>query len=156
MKFLVLSLLFMGCSQVTTSNNKTLISDYKSNANELVQLNKANGSKEKINKMSLQLTAQAKPIMTQYKQKHPECSELIDFVIGSASKMTKLSLKEIETQFHAGEALPKSPDDCYDIKELIVHPATVTILTSKKSLTKEMRTQINDEIEEVLAHIDAI
>ena len=159
MKYLLLLAFMVGCSQAPLNNDakiKKHIEIYKTKANELVKLNNANASKSKLNKLGLELIAQAKPIMIAYKDVHKECGELLDFVMKKSMAMTKLNLEQIEAQYHDGEALPKSPDSCYEAKELVVHPATVVILTNQKKLNKELRTQIDDEIEEVIAHIDLL
>lgn len=159
MKKILLMAFLVACShgaKESTNDMKKHIQVYKDSAAELVKLNKANGDKNEINKLSLDLIEKAKPIMLALKTKLPQCSELMDTVISKATLMTTLTLEEIEADYHDGAALPKSPEECYEGKELIIHPATVAILTSKKRLNKDHRTQIDDEIEEVIAHIDLL
>jgi len=149
----------VACSHGAKQNTKEMkehIQVYKDSAAKLVELNKANGDKKEINKLSLELIEKAKPIMMAIKTKQPQCAELMDTVISKATLMTKLTLEEIEADYHDGAALPKSPEECYEGKELIIHPATVAIITNKKRLNKDHRTQIDDEIEEVIAHIDLL
>ena len=132
------------------------VASYKVKAQNLVKMAQASESKSEMNKLSLELISSAKPIIAQFKVMHPKCTELLDTIVSDSAKMTKLSLGVIERDYHDGEALPKAPDNCYNAKELIVHPATVTILTSAKSLNSEGREQIVDEMEEVIAHIDEL
>ena len=132
------------------------IANYKRKARALVAENKAMASKQKLNSMSMKLIKLASPIMIGFQKKHPQCRELMGLIKKRAMAMTRLSLEQIEVQYHEGSALPKAPDVCYEAKELIVHPATVAILTSKNTLSKKHRVQIDDEIEEVLAHIDIL
>jgi hypothetical protein len=155
--FLILSI--VSCSNMakkTTHTNKEDIITYKKNAAELLSLNKSKASKVKLNSMSMKLIELARPIMIGFGKEHPECTEMINTVMDRAETMSKLSLEIIEEQYHTGSALPKASDICYEAKELIVHPATVAIITSKRTLTRKLRTQIDDEIEEVLAHIDML
>ncbi len=161
MKSLLLLLLLsiVSCSNIAKKTiiiNKEDITTYKTSATELLSKNKSKATKEEIKSMSLKLIELARPIMIGFKQEHPECMELMNFVMGRANAMSKLSLEEIEEQFHLGSALPNTDDICLDAKELIVHPATVAIITSKITLTKDLRTKIDDEIEEVIAHIDLL
>ena len=147
-------MLGISCSNASIkAAQNQLISDYKKTAASLVSLNKRNGDSSKIKTLALELIAKAKPIMKNHKTAHPQCGELLDTVMNKAAHMTNINLKAIEADYHDGKALPQSPDECYEAKELIVHPATVVILTKEK-LSKSSREKINDEIEEVLAHID--
>ena len=132
------------------------VAAYKAKAQGLVKMAQTNGDKKEMHKISLDLISSAKPIIAQFKTMNPKCGELLDTIVNHSSKMTTLSLKAIERDYHDGEILPTAPDNCYNAKELIVHPATVTILTGAKSLNGEGREQIVDEMEEVIAHIDEL
>ncbi|MDA9189440.1 hypothetical protein N9O57_00495 [bacterium] len=157
MKILTLLTLctLISCSHTHTSNIKTDIQAYKESAQKLISLNNSNASEIKLKAMSLELISKATPIINSHKKRFPKCSELMDTITSSATKMTNLTLEQIEKDYHEGAALPKADDSCYEAKELIVHPATVAILTKTK-LNTESREQINEEIEEVLAHIDML
>ena len=130
-----------------------LISEYETSAKSLLNNNKKNKSKKTMISSANDLIAIAKPILVKFSQTYPECKELLNVIIKSDVKMSNLSLHEIEQQFHEGEALPEADDICFDAKELIVHPATVIVISKNYKLEKGQRTQINDEIAEVLGHL---
>lgn len=160
MKFLGFFLIALLAACSTTKNTNHIIekdiAKYKQDAANILLKNKNKASTKELRTLSLNLIEQAKPIMNGFKKNHSACTELMNFVIGKSIAMTNLSLSEIEDQFHSGSALPEAPEVCFEAKELIVHPATVAIITNNKKLSKENREQINDEIEEVLAHIDGL
>ncbi len=141
-----------------TIDFKSQIAEYKSLSLDLIKSNKNNASKNEIKSMASNLIEKAKPIMNLFSKKHPQCEKLMNAVINNSTAMTKLSLDVIETNFHQGNALPEAPDECYDAKELIVHPATVLVVINqaKAQLSKENREQIFNEIEEVVSHIDVL
>ncbi|OUR97407.1 hypothetical protein A9Q84_13865 [Halobacteriovorax marinus] len=160
MKFLLstiaLSLLF-SCSSTTKNSNSDLnklVSEYESSAKTLLENNNQKSRKNTIIKNANDLIAKAKPILIAFKNKNPQCSELLTAIMNSDKKMGLLTLEQIEEQYHEGSALPKADDLCFEAKELIVHPATVIVISKNYKLSKDQRTQINDEIEEVLGHLD--
>ena len=76
-------------------------------------------------------------------------------MLKNENEMKNLAPSKIETDYHEGEALPKFADHCHDIKEILVHPATVISLAKHRGL-KDSKEQMYDEMEEVLSHLDAL
>ena len=70
-------------------------------------------------------------------------------------KLDTLTLEEIERDYHADGALPEAPDFCYHAKDLIVHPATVILLTREPD-SELTRGRIGAEIQEVRAHVGQV
>lgn len=159
MKFslLMLMLFTIACSQNPYKSNREQIMEFTSLAKEIVNDAKENVGPEVISKKTDQLLTMAKPILINFKKKNPICSELLDTVLIKEKEMKTLSLKQIEEQYHDGSALPQAADHCYNAKELVVHPATVSILTklmiTKIGNEKESREQIVDELEELVDHM---
>jgi hypothetical protein len=153
---LVLSLLVSCSSSTEKSNSKLnkLVSEYEASAKMLLENNDKKSSKKVMISNAKELISKASPILAEFKNKNPQCTELLDAIVNSSAKMGKLTLAQIEDQYHEGSALPKAEDLCFEAKELIVHPATVIVISKRYKLKKEQRTQITDEIEEVLAHLD--
>ena len=94
------------------------------------------------------------------KQK-PHCGEVLNAIVRDKDKMIELSHEEIEHQYHQGAALPKLADpmkqqECYEYKELIVHPATVVVLSKANDWSENAKIDMQAEIDEVLAHYENI
>ncbi|EQC51229.1 hypothetical protein [Bacteriovorax sp. DB6_IX] len=153
----VFSLVLVSCSsshkEEAMKLNK-MVDGYDKEARSLITNNRDKKSNELLLKSAKSLISQAGPILLAYSKKYPQCEGFLKGVIDSADKMQALSLHQIEKQYHDGEALPKSDEVCFEAKELIVHPATVVIISKKKRLKKGDRRQINDEISEVLGHLE--
>jgi len=154
-RIFLLALVFSSCATQNEQTLPTQIDHYKVQARALIKLNKKTSDPITLQKLAFDLIAQAKPIIQAHTKKYPACAQILNTIVAKAQYMTTLSLAKIEKDYHDGEALPQAPDECYEAKELIVHPATVIILT-KTALNDEAREQINDEIEEVIAHIDGL
>ena len=86
---------------------------------------------------------------------YPPCGAYLNAAMRVSEKLDVLSLEEIERDYHADGALPEAPDFCYHAKDLVVHPATV-ILLSREPDTPLTRGRINAEIQEVRAHIGQV
>ena len=65
-----------------------------------------------------------------------------------ADLMLGMDLESLEKNYHQDEALPKAPDNCYHVKDLLVHPATAAISNDRKAIVHEIR--------EVLAHLQLV
>ncbi len=154
-KIIILAAAALAVSCSSTQTTENTMGSYKEEAKEIISLAKNNGDKAVIRRKALNLMDTAKVLITEFKNKNPKCSNLLDFMINSSQKMTTLSLEQIEHDFHDGGALPKAPEICFEPKELLVHPATVVILTNIK-FDKEGKEQIVDELEEVIAHADGV
>ena len=131
------------------------MADYKKSAQALVRDTRQGADAQKIADQAKQLIEKAKPILHTVKMKNPGCQKVLDIIVEKSLEMTQLDLESIERDYHHGAALPESDDECYEAKELIVHPATVVILANKHFHTAGKK-QIVDEIEELLAHIDIL
>ena len=149
--------LFVSCSsnvETKSSALNLLVDDYDMKARELIKDNKNKVSSKILIKDAQDLIKKAGPILTAFTGKYPQCEVLLNSVVKSAPAMQNLTLDQIEKQYHEGSALPKADDICFEAKELIVHPATVVIISKQKKLVKTDRIQIHDEIAEVLGHLD--
>ena len=71
--------------------------------------------------------------------------------------MQSLSLAEIESKWHEGEALPEDADTvCMEAKELVVHPSTVVILSKDNFTSAKNKEQMSDELNEVIEHMSEL
>ena len=155
MNFLTFLLTLLAFSCSSTPRYHQLIADYKKSAQAIVKETRQGADAQKIAEMGRLLIEKAKPILHRVKEKKPACRKVLDLIVEKSREMTQLNLKSIERDYHHGAALPESDDDCYEAKELIVHPATVVILATEQYNTAG-KQQIIDEIEELLAHIDML
>ena len=129
---------------------------YKKVASELVAaINSGKSSKSELIRLSEQTMAKARPILTAFSKENPKCEALVSFMLENEKSMKSLTPEKIETDYHDGGALPKFADECHDIKEILIHPATVISLANHRSL-KQSKEQMFDEMEEVLSHLDTL
>ena len=155
MNNLILALCLLLVSACASKSIHEDVDQYKEVAERLILNNDKRAKPMVLKKDAEELIQLAKPILKKYTMKNPQCNELLSHIIAKSTYMQSLTLPEIEDKFHDGNGLPKADETCYEPKELIVHPSTVVIL-SKSELTTEGRTQIKDEIEEVLGHLDIL
>ena len=153
--FTTLFLTFFLLSCTSPQKQKDLMAEYKTIAHTIISETRKGADAQKIATLGQQLIKKAQPILHAIRRKNPVCRKVLDVILNKSQKMTQLDLPSIERDYHQGEALPESDEDCYEAKELIVHPATVVVI-AKRQYNASGRQQIVDEIEEVLAHIDML
>ncbi|AWB66276.1 hypothetical protein C2869_07455 [Saccharobesus litoralis] len=106
---------------------------------------------------SQKLVAQAKIVLGLFLPRHPECKEYINAVLAAADLMQTLDLDAIEADYHADGKLPAMKNaSCYHAKDLLVHPATVTVMAKTEQDSPLTRKQMAHEIEEVLMHFEQV
>ena len=94
--------------------------------------------------------------------------ELLSILLKNKEKMTKLTLKKIEEQWHEG-GLPRNNfgidiekwdhfSDVLSHYDSVIHPATAIICLNnwKQSKNKSLLTQAIDELAEVIEHMKAL
>ena len=151
---IALFLLFFAAS-CSGLKQKRAISEYKQTAQNIIQKAKAGGDSQELASLGWQLINKAKPILDRIRKKNPACRNILDIILERSQEMTQLDLASIERNYHQGAALPKSDENCYEAKELIVHPATVIVLATRHD-NPAGKQKIVEELEEVLAHIDML
>ena len=130
--------------------------EYHRASKELIRaINQSNNS-ENIIKKAIEVTNLASPILKDLVKKNKKCGEIVDFIEKKKDSLFTLTPSELEEQYHEGSALPKFPEECHDLKELIVHPATVVSLAKFSPDLKKVKERMKDEIEEVLMHFEAL
>ena len=152
----ILVLLFTSCSTLEKNNYDEAKSDYKKAADKLVSMvNSSDSSKSSIMEQSLLTIDLAKPLMNGYAKRFSNCKILTDFILSKENDILNSTPEKLEVNYHEGNSLPDFDPDCHDIKEVIVHPATVYSLAKFKNL-KDSKEQMIDEMEEVLMHLDSL
>ncbi|WP_111976834.1 hypothetical protein [Algibacillus agarilyticus] len=129
---------------------------YKTNAQSLQRLTKAADFQD-ISATSSTLTYLAKSMLPEFAASHPQCNEYLSAVVKAADTMQTLTLEQIESDYHADGKLPKVQSaKCYHAKDLLVHPATVTVMAKTLTDTDETRKNMAHEIVEVIMHFDQV
>ena len=99
------------------------------------------------------LTKQGVEITQGMAKAHPICAPYFDALGKAASRLETMDLKTLESDYHDGKALPKSPSSlCYHGKDLVVHPGTVAAIARLGITTDELRQKAIAELNEVVAH----
>ena len=143
------------CKNVSHYDLSKSKKEYQVAASQLLDSIEKKKDSKTIRVQALKTIELAVPVLSSYGQKHPNCEVLTNFIIKKKGEMVKLTPAQLEDMYHEGNALPKYDEECHDIKELVVHPATVVSLLNGK-LTKESYEQMFDEIEEVLGHFETL
>jgi len=127
---------------------------YKAAAQELVAALDGDADATKVGELAEALTELGLGLVEELKAEHPVCGPYLAALVAAAPTMTDLSIEEIEADYHADGKLPELPDKvCYHGKDLVVHPATVSVM-AKNGLGD--RAAAKAEITEVLAHLDEV
>jgi hypothetical protein len=95
-------------------------------------------------------------LMREIGKKKAICRSYFNFVDSRFEEMMTLTLNEIEVGYHEGEKLPETEDECFAVKELVVHPATVFILSKPTQHSSDTRERMKAEIDEVLEHLNLL
>ncbi|MEE2756544.1 MAG: hypothetical protein VYA30_07770 [Myxococcota bacterium] len=130
---------------------------YSNLAKSLLESSKATKGPQVVGVLAEELVSIGERIASAFSKKHAGCRAYLGALLAASKKLTSLSLDAIERDYHADGKLPKSPDDkCYHAKDLVVHPATVVILSRQGLTGKEQRDKATGEIAEVLAHLSDV
>ena len=144
-------------ANITEHAPLTILTDYKTSAEKLIELIETDGTNADIEKYSAGLVAASKPIINGFIDKFPQCQEYLTALTQAADIIPTLPLEEIESGYHADGKLPKLSDaNCYHAKDLLVHPATVQAMAIIGIESTEQREQAKAEIVEVIAHFSQV
>lgn len=149
---LLTSLFLFACSH-QENRSKGDRSEYLKISKEILRLNEKQASGEEISRHALKLLDLSKSIYTDFLADYPQCRDYLEIVAQSLDKMLKLSLEDLEQQYHEGNALPQADYQCHTAKELIVHPVTIISIVNQHELSNSKRELIEEEILELIAHL---
>lgn len=108
----------------------------------------------KIEKQVKPLYKLSQSIVANYAKRNTDCAEYLGKTLKAADSLPKMSIEQIEKDYHADGALPKAPAHCYHVKDLMVHPATVLILL--KSKDDEIYNKMHNELAELDVHLKLV
>ena len=130
---------------------------YRMKSEHLIALLKNDAPPNAILEQSESLKVLALQLVATVRTQQPTCEKYFDALKAAASNLSNLTLEAIERDYHDGAALPKNSDAvCYHGKDLVVHPATVSVLAKAGLKTKDARRQAENELTEVLTHLDQV
>jgi len=156
MKKIVLALSLCCISTLTFAKTDDMLSKYENIAASTVK-NIMTSSFENINKSSSQLVDLAKEILPAFSKSNTACNVYLGAVMDAADTMQKITLAEIEADYHAdGKLPPLTSGDCYHAKDLLVHPATVVVMAKTLNDTEANRKKMAHELEEVIVHLSLV
>lgn len=100
----------------------------------------------------------------QYMKKHPEHQEILGLVVSQADEMMKMSLDEIEAQWHQGAFMRSKGHDLqkmdhfgelFSLMDSIIHPATAYIALKdyKRTRKQDYLGRAAAELIEVVEHV---
>ena len=111
-----------------------------------------------------QLVKLGKKGSQQYLKRHPEHQELLSLVIAEADNMMKMTLDEIEDQWHQGKFMKSKGHDLqsmdhfgelFSLMDSIIHPATsyIALKEYKRTRKSEYLARASAELIEVVEHV---
>lgn len=83
------------------------------------------------------------------------CSDYLNASLEVVGKMETISEEAIERDYHLDRNLPEGSPECYHVKDLLVHPATIIVLLREAGL-EERRDDMLHEITENESHLSAV
>ena len=99
----------------------------------------------------------AEQVVNEILPKTPQCKEYVNKAMGLGSMLKTIELERLEKDYHQDGILPQAPTECYHLKDVFVHAATVAVLMrDDPKLMAATRKQIMAEITEVLSHTDVV
>ena len=132
---------------------------YEEEAKSLLkELSKENLNNNKVRKKSKELTQKGIYLLKIFNKTLPKCDKYFAAIKKAAHIIPNLKLDQIEKDYHADGALPENTNaNCYHVKDLVVHPATVYAM-AKNGLLKDLESfnSAKHEIEEVIAHFKIV
>tara|TARA_B100000886_G_scaffold335856_1_gene293664 strand:- start:407 stop:895 length:489 start_codon:yes stop_codon:yes gene_type:complete len=130
--------------------------NYHSASKELIRTITTSNDAEVIKKAAMNVADLASPVLDQLTAKNKKCAQISDFIQKKKTEMYDMTPSQLESNYHDGKALPSFPEECHDLKELIVHPATVVSLAKYSKDLAKAKEQMKDEIEEVIGHFESL
>jgi len=125
------------------------------------------GDVDKLISMQEKLISIGQQAIKEHIAKNPDSAKMLTLVSENASSMKKMSLSEIEKQWHEKGflkskgitgALLEEKSVTGSLMDTVVHPATAIIALNeyKKTKDKKLLQQVHDELEEVIHHVEQI
>ena len=133
------------------------LASYEFEATKLVDLVEEQQTREPIDDQALRLMDLSEIVIDWAKFRLVQCEAYLNKSLELKDQLHEISHDSLESNYHQDGLLPKAPPECYHMKDMFIHPATVLVLTrDDPELNNETRTTIKAEIVEVLAHTEIV
>ncbi len=133
------------------------LASYEFEASKLVDLVNEKQSREPIDMQAQRLIALSEEVLDWARFRLVQCEDYLHKSLELKDLLGEISHDALEKDYHHDGKLPEAPPECYHMKDLFVHPATVIVLTrDDPSLRDQTRESIKAEITEVLAHTEVV
>lgn len=158
MKYILLIGLLGACALAPCQDEK-LLAQYQRELKQLSEtVNNPYTSPAELDSSARLLMDTGTDILMEYRRKREECLEMVDFVVVHQGSMLTMPLENLERVFHDGEGLPEAREHCFNAKEILVHPATVRVLSravrDERLSADEARQQMKAEVAELESHFE--
>lgn len=162
----MLTVLFIGASSAVYSAELEKFSKIAKETMKTVTSGNV-GDIDKLIKANEELLSIGKAACKEYATAHPKSAKMLNLVSENADGMTKMTLSEIEKEWHEKGFLKSKGIRTAQLEEksvtgslmdTVVHPATAIIALKKYKTTKDkaLLQQVHDELEEVVHHVEII
>lgn len=133
------------------------LATYEFEASKLVDMVNEQANRASIDAQANKLVQLSEIVLDWARFRLSQCDEYIVKSLELKTLLEKISLESLESDYHHDGVLPQAPPECYHMKDMFVHPATVLVLTrDDPDLDTKTRDGINLEIVEVLAHTEVV
>jgi hypothetical protein len=133
------------------------LASYEFAAAKLVDLVNENRMRDSIDRQAGELISLSESVLDWGRFRLAQCDAYLATSLELKDQLQSISHDALEKNYHHDGLLPQAPPECYHIKDLFVHPATVLVLTrDDPGLNAETRENIKAEITEVLAHTEIV
>lgn len=135
----------------------TSLAEYKASSQTLLSLIRNKADDSKIATQAANLVSQSTHIISAFQQRFPACNDYLNTLLAAEKVIPTLTIDEIESGYHKDGKLPPLNDtNCYNAKDLLVHPATVQAIAQLGIESDEQRQAAELEIMEVLGHFSQV
>lgn len=133
------------------------IATYEFEAAKLVDLVNENEPRASIDEQASELVNLSETVLDWARFRLGQCDQYLAKSLELKDQLDSISHDSLEKNYHHDGLLPSAPPECYHIKDLFIHPATVLVLTrDDPDMNEETRNSIKAEISEVLGHTEAV
>ena len=133
------------------------LASYEFEASKLVDFVNEQQARETIDEQARQMMNLSEKVLDWGRFRLAQCDEYITRSLQLRDHLGSITHASLESDYHHDGLLPEAPPECYHMKDLFVHPATVLVLTrDDPAMNNETRNNIKAEITEVLAHAEVV
>jgi len=134
-----------------------ILAKYEFEASKLVDMVGEQQPREPIENQARKLIGLSETVLDWGRYRLNQCDQYLTRSLELKGQLGAISHASLEKDYHQDGALPKAPPECYHMKDMFIHPATVLVLTrDDPEMNNVTRISIKSEIKEVLAHTEVV